>query len=252
MVFDDHHSDISYGKAHRPDLYNGPKPMNKQANHWAGTQGNDYAARSPGNINSMAYLWHTILCRNVSRGFNLASVIEFGAGMGTNLQALKRIYTHPTPLHRTGVEINKDTCMHLAQHCETLICSPLQELKPLPPADLTYTRGVLIHIPEPDLPHVYDLLYHSSRRWIMVAEYYAPKRTMIPYRGQDNLLWKADFAGEMMDRHKGLILRDYGFVYHGDRDAPQDDVTWFLMEKTFTVGDTLLTSNPGNAILRSE
>ena len=232
MVFDDHHSDISYGKAHRPALYNGPKPMNKQANHWAGAAGNDYAARSPGDLHSMVYFWQVLLMRNLGNGFQPTSVIEFGAGMGTNLRALDHALPHQEALHRTGVEINQDTCMHLAQHCETLICSPLQELKPLPPADLTYTRGVLIHIPESDLPHVYDLLYHSSRRWIMVAEYYAPKRTMIPYRGQDNLLWKDDYAGYMIDRYPGLRLVDYCFIYHRDSRAPQDDVTYFLMEKT--------------------
>ena len=200
--------------------------MNEQAQHWAGTPGNDYAARSPGNLASSKEMFRRAFSTLPRMPEN---VIEFGAGVGTNLAAIGELDKR---VHRTGVEMNQDTCMHLAQHCESLICSPLQDLKPLPPADLTFTRGVLIHIPEADLPHVYDLLYHSSNRWIMVVEYYAPKRTMIPYRGQDNLLWKDDFAGHMMDRYPGLKLVDYGFVYHRDPRAPQDDVTWFLMEKT--------------------
>ena len=205
--------------------------MNQQAQHWAGDAGNDYASRSPGDLSSMVDFWRELLMRNTGKGLRPYTVIEFGAGMGTNLRALEHAILPTDPPHRTGVEINMETCRHLAEHCETMICSPLQNLKPLPPADLTYTRGVLIHIPEQDLPHVYDLLYHSSKRWIMVAEYYAPKRTMIPYRGLDNLLWKDDFAGHMMDRYPGLKLVDYGFVYHGDPRAPQDDVTFFLMEK---------------------
>ena len=28
-----------------------------------------------------------------------------------------------------------------------------------------------------------------------------------------------------------LQLIDYGFQYHGDHNFPQDDITWFLMEK---------------------
>lgn len=228
MVLDDHHSDISYGKAHRPDLYNGPKPMNKQANHWAGDAGKDYAARSPGNLKASKEMFRRAF---MTLPRYPESVIEFGAGMGTNLQAIGELDKR---VHRTGVEINQDTCLHLSEHCESMICSPLQAMKPLPPADMTYTRGVLIHIPEPDLNHVLDLLYHSSNRWIMVAEYYAPKREMITYRGEPAKLWRDDFAGRMLDRCPDLELRDYGFVYHRDpmKDASQDDVTWFLMEKT--------------------
>ena len=205
--------------------------MNQQADHWAGAAGNDYAARSPGDLHSMVYFWQELLMRNLGKGFQPTSVIEFGAGMGTNLQAIGELDKR---VHRTGVEINQDTCLHLSEHCESMICSPLQAMKPLPPADMTYTRGVLIHIPEPDLNHVLDLLYHSSNRWIMVAEYYAPKREMITYRGEPAKLWRDDFAGRMLDRCPDLELHDYGFVYHRDpmKDASQDDVTWFLMEKT--------------------
>jgi spore coat polysaccharide biosynthesis protein SpsF len=44
-------------------------------------------------------------------------------------------------------------------------------------------------------------------------------------------LFKRDFAGEMMDRYPDLKLLDYGFVYHRDPAFPDDDITWFLMEK---------------------
>ena len=54
---------------------------------------------------------------------------------------------------------------------------------------------------------------------------------MIDYRGHTDKLFKRDFAGELLDRHKDLRLMDYGFVYHGDPKFPQDDITWFLLEK---------------------
>ena len=44
-------------------------------------------------------------------------------------------------------------------------------------------------------------------------------------------LFKRDFAGEIMDRHPQLQLVDYGFAYRRDPNFPQDDITWFLMEK---------------------
>ncbi len=39
-----------------------------------------------------------------------------------------------------------------------------------------------------------------------------------------------DFAGELMDKF-GLRLVDCGFVCHRDNRFPQDDATWFLLEK---------------------
>jgi spore coat polysaccharide biosynthesis protein SpsF len=65
----------------------------------------------------------------------------------------------------------------------------------------------------------------------LVCEYYNPSPVSIPYRGHTNKLFKRDFAGELMDRYPDLQLIDYGFVYRRDPSFPQDDVTWFLMEK---------------------
>jgi pseudaminic acid biosynthesis-associated methylase len=106
-------------------------------------------------------------------------------------------------------------------------------LEPLPGEqayDLTFTKGVLIHIQPDALSAAYDNLYRLSRRYIMVCEYYNPTPARLDYRGHKDRLFKRDFAGELIDRY-GLKLLDYGFVYHRDPVAPQDDATWFLMEK---------------------
>ncbi len=51
------------------------------------------------------------------------------------------------------------------------------------------------------------------------------------YRRNRNKLFKRDFAGEFLDIYKDIKLVDYGFVYHRDNCYPQDDITWFLLEK---------------------
>ena len=51
------------------------------------------------------------------------------------------------------------------------------------------------------------------------------------YRGHEGKLFKRDFAGELLDKYPDLKLIDYGFVYHRDTNFPQDDCTWFLLEK---------------------
>lgn len=74
-------------------------------------------------------------------------------------------------------------------------------------------------------------MYQSSSRYVLVSEYYAPKPTEVAYRGHSGMLFKRDFAGEMLEMFSDLALVDYGFVYHRDPNFPQDDMTWFLMEK---------------------
>lgn len=81
------------------------------------------------------------------------------------------------------------------------------------------------------LTDVYDKLLSACGRYILVAEYYNPVPVAISYRGHSDRLFKRDFAGEIMDRHPKLQLIDYGFVYRRDPNFPQDDITWFLMEK---------------------
>lgn len=97
--------------------------------------------------------------------------------------------------------------------------------------DLVFTKGVLIHLNQDKIKQAYELLYKSSKRYILVGEYYNPSLVQVNYRGNDDRLFKRDFAGEMLKQYKDLRLLAYGFCYRGDRNFPQDDITWFLMEK---------------------
>ena len=97
--------------------------------------------------------------------------------------------------------------------------------------DLSFIKGVLIHINPKMLNKVYDQLYISSKKYILIAEYYNPTPVTISYRGHNDRLFKRDFAGEFLDRFANTSLVDYGFAYHRDKAFPQDDITWFLIEK---------------------
>ena len=76
---------------------------------------------------------------------------------------------------------------------------------------------------------VYDNLV-SKKRYIVIVEYYNPSPVDIIYRGHKDKLFKRDFAGELIEEY-GLNLVDYGFFYKRDKLTPQDDLTWFLLEK---------------------
>ena len=132
----------------------------------------------------------------------------------------------------TGIEINKNACKLLNEwgRCN-VINESILDYDEKQRYDLSMIKGVLIHINPKMLNNVYEKLYESSNRYILIAEYYNPTPVNISYRGHDNRLFKRDFAGEMLDKYSDLELIGYGFQYHRDNYFKKDDLTWFLLEK---------------------
>jgi pseudaminic acid biosynthesis-associated methylase len=201
----------------------------EQETFWAGDFGTDYIQRNQGDALLASNL--NFFARALQSARGIRSCIEFGANIGMNLRALKLLYPDIDP---HAIEINAEATKQLrdvipsAQVHNTSILN----FSPVRQWDLTLIKGVLIHINPEALPQVYDKLVAACGRYLMVAEYYNPAPLAIPYRGHSNRLFKRDFAGEIMDRHPQLQLADYGFVYRRDPNFPQDDITWFLMEKS--------------------
>lgn len=204
--------------------------MNKQETEWAGEFGSEYVKRSPGNVTANRNLFIRAMGQEIALG-QIERVVEFGAGAGSNIAALRGLLPRA---RLDAVEINTDAIgAMVAKQCADSIyqTSMLEWVNPNElPYDLAFTKGVLIHIHADDLQKALGVLYRSSRRYILVAEYFAPRRTEIEYRGRRDLLWKDDFAGYLLDAHADLELVNYGFISKRDR-FPQDDLNWWLMEK---------------------
>lgn len=199
----------------------------EQENFWAGEFGDNYVSRNHGDesVNSNVFLFSQIL-RSVP---NVESIAELGCNIGLNLQALNRINKN---FELYGYEINstatqKARDLNIATIIEGTILEPLPQIHQF---DISFTKGVLIHINPGDLEKVYENLISISKRYVVVCEYYNPSPVTVKYRGNDDRLFKRDFAGELIDKY-GLQLINYGFSYHRDCHFPQDDITWFLLEK---------------------
>lgn len=198
----------------------------EQEQFWAGEFGEAYTDRNRGaNLVSA----NTALFTKIfSRTGRVGSVIEFGANAGMNLWAIRQLLPEA---ELAGVEINAKAAAELeAFGGITVHRVSILDFAPKAQYEMALTKGVLIHIDPDHLPTAYDVLHRSSRKYICLAEYYNPTPVEVRYRGEANRLFKRDFAGEMLDRFPDLKLVDYGFVYHRDV-FPQDDLTWFLMEK---------------------
>lgn len=199
----------------------------EQEKFWAGEFGNEYSSRNVG-ANWIAANT-TLFSRVLSRTRGVKSLIEFGANTGLNLRALDHLLPE---VEIEAVEINTGAAAELTKWGKAKVYTQsILEFEPSRTYDLALIKGVLIHINPEELGKVYDRLYRSSQRYICVVEYYNPSPVAIPYRGHSDRLFKRDFAGELLDRYRDLGLVDYGFCYHRDPNFPQDDVTWFLLEK---------------------
>lgn len=199
-----------------------------QEGFWAGNFGTEYIQRNQGDALLASNL--DFFAKALSQARGVKSCIEFGANIGMNLKALNLLYPG---IDTHAIEINAEAAKLLGEFIPStqVYNSSILDFVSSRQWDLTLIKGVLIHINPEALHQVYDKLFAACGRYLMVAEYYNPVPVAIPYRGHADRLFKRDFAGELMERHPQLQLVDYGFVYRRDPNFPQDDITWFLMEK---------------------
>lgn len=203
------------------------KNQTEQEAFWAGEFGDEYIDRNKGakivagNVNMFSKVLKNT--RHVN------SVIEFGANIGLNLEALKVLLPG---VELSAIEINKKAVDELKKNEGVKVYhQSILDFIPDYERDFVLIKEVLIHIRPDLLPQVYNLLYKTSKKYICIAEYYNPTPVSISYRGNEDRLFKRDFAGEMLDSFKDLELVDYGFTYHRDIPCEYDDLNWFLLQK---------------------
>ena len=199
-----------------------------QESLWAGEFGSEYSLRNRGT--DLVVANEELFRKVLARAEGIHSVLELGCNIGNNLKALGGLLPD-AELH--GVEINPEAAAEVsAWGGATVEVGSLLDRPVDRSYDLTFTKGVLIHVAPERLLDAYRALTQASSRWVMVCEYYNPSPVEVTYRGLDHALFKRDFAGEILDSTPGLRLVDYGFTYHRDPVHPLDDSTWFLMERT--------------------
>ena len=199
---------------------------------WPGDFGDGYTKWNVGAellASSISLFARTFSCIQ-----KIVSVVEFGANIGLNLQALRLLY--PGQIQH-AVEINSLAAAKIKESLPDVevFNSSIAGFDPKEInhglCDLVLINGVLIHINPDQLDVVYQKLNDTTLKYILVCEYYNPKPDVINYRGHTDRLFGRDFAGEILDKFKDLTLVDYGFAFHCVPSFPQDDITWFRLNK---------------------
>lgn len=198
----------------------------EQERFWEGEFGDQYRGRNRGRVPTNIALFAHILAH--TQPGSIQDVLELGAGDGQNLEAIHALLPDAD---LTAVEINERTAREIP--IGDIICASAADFT-LPPdthPELVFTKGLLIHVAAKDRPAIYDRMYNSTSRYLLICEYYAPHEVEIEYRGHAGKLWRADFAGEIQRDYRNLIIVARGIALRTDT-FPQDDLTWYLMEKT--------------------
>lgn len=200
----------------------------EQEAFWAGSFGAEYRERSQVNerqLATSALIWGDALR---AMQYTPKSGLELGCNIGRNLQALH--FLAPS-MELDGVEINEDSAQAARSlQLGNVYAKSILDFTPTRQYEMVFTRGVLIHLNPEVLPQVYATMYAASSRYICLLEYYNPSPVTVPYRNNQERLFKRDFAGELMDMYPDLKLLWYKFYYHRDVFGI-DDGTFFVLEK---------------------
>lgn len=200
----------------------------EQEAFWAGQFGDAYITRNTGDWLIASNI--SLFARIFSRCQQISSLIEFGSNAGLNLKAIRSLL----PDIRLGaIEINDNAVEQLRAWggVSKIHHGSILDFHADGHWDAVLIKGVLIHVNPDYLQQVYEALFRTSDRYLIVVEYYNPTPVEVLYRGHAGRLFKRDFAGELLEKYPTLRIVDYGFVWHRDPMSPQDDVTWFVLEK---------------------
>jgi len=95
--------------------------------------------------------------------------------------------------------------------------------------DLVFTNNVLIHIPPKKLKNVLNEMHRVSSSWILGSEYYSDNYREVNYRGNRNLLWKANFANIFLNKFKDLKVVKHKFLINKNQNNEKDSM--YLLKK---------------------
>lgn len=207
------------------------KQQGKQEALWRNDFGDDYVDRnavSDAHLAALTTNWALVMRSMAAR--RPKTIFEGGANIGLNLRALRRL----TDARFIALEPNAKARQRLV---DDGIVAPgdikdglLNKIDlPNDSVDLSFTSGVLIHVPPADLLASCRELVRISKRYVVAIEYFAAQPTEVPYRGHTEALFKRDFGAFYLENFPFLRVLDYGFAWKPLTGL--DNLTWWVFEK---------------------
>ncbi len=201
--------------------------MTEQSSLWQSDFGDAYISRNngPDIVRSNRYFFSQIFDHLDSKP---ESIFEIGASVGLNLDAIRDLIPS---ISLGAVEVNSKACDELRKkNIETYESSIEDWIPATSQWDLSFSKGVLIHLNPQSLESTYTKLARTSKKWVLICEYFSRSVTELEYRGQTRALYKRDFAAEFLQYNKDFVFHAAGFSSRLS-EHPQDDLTWFLLKR---------------------
>lgn len=187
--------------------------LTEQALKWSGAFGRDYTDRNLQSLEEMEDLYlrnYGVTRTDLNRRFlddldRSIKILEVGSNVGNQLLCLQKIgfeRLYGIELQSYAVEISKSRTKNI-----NLIQGEASDI-PFKDDffDMVITSGVLIHISPENLPGVMREIHRCTKKYIFGFEYYSGVPKEIPYRGNRDLIWKADFARIYLELFDDLTL----------------------------------------------
>ncbi|MGQ3076555.1 MULTISPECIES: pseudaminic acid biosynthesis-associated methylase [Rhizobium/Agrobacterium group] len=161
------------------------------------------------------------------------TILEYGANIGRNIEALSDIFPAAS---KTAIEISPDAASVLRDKFPALNIinkSILESSVEGGSYELAFTMGVLIHIHPDNLIDSLRRIISSSKRYVLVGEYFNREPVSLTYQGEEEKLFKCDFGKIILEKFGDeLSLLDYGFLWgHLYDKGGFDDITWWMFER---------------------
>lgn len=95
--------------------------------------------------------------------------------------------------------------------------------------DLVYTSGLLIHIPPDNIGIVMSEICRCASKYVLGFEYYSEEFQRIDYRGERDVLWKADYP-RLYEAHCEFSVKKEEQLHYQDGSGNVDSM--FLLERS--------------------
>ncbi len=201
-----------------------------QEKKWASEFGKEYTDRSVYTAEELDM--HSLEWYGVSRternkyfldglGLESKSILEVGCNVGNQLRCLESMgYTELSgiEIQSYAVELAKTLSSSIKYIHGTGLELPFEENA----FELVFTSGVLIHISPENIGQMMDEIYRCSKKYIWGFEYFGEKHEVIDYRGNNNLMWRGNFAQLYLNRFPDLELikeKRYKYLYNENVDS---------------------------------
>lgn len=207
----------------------------KQIDFWKGKFGQEYTLRNTRSQNEWDQFhigtWgitktemYSQFIGHLPKNIN---ILEVGSNTGMQLAGLQRMgfkNLYGIELQPAAVELSKKYTENINLIAGSGFDIPFKDNY----FDLVFTSGVLIHIAPENHSKFMAEMVRCSKKYILGFEYYSEKIKNINYRGNEEVLWKADYC-EIFKKNfpqLGEIKKEF---YKYIKDDNVDSM--FLLEK---------------------